>query len=133
MQGQDELMVFFGDMVVFDMTFNTNCYEMVFAPLLGEFKKAMPDEPPKIIIIDQDAAMSKAIVVTLPTTFHRYCIWHILNKFMEKPGIEECFSKMCKCIWGMDRKKNLMRNETKSSQTMAERPSVAELNSCFAG
>ena len=20
----------------------------------------------------------------LPTTFHRYCIWHILNKFSEK-------------------------------------------------
>ncbi|XP_008232222.1 PREDICTED: protein FAR-RED IMPAIRED RESPONSE 1-like [Prunus mume] len=83
---------FFGDVVVFDTTFNT-CYE---------FKKAMPGEPPKMIITDQNAAMSKAIVVTLPTTFHKYCIWHILNKFTEKPGIGECFSKMCKCIWGMD-------------------------------
>ncbi|CAL8163109.1 unnamed protein product [Prunus armeniaca] len=80
---------FFGDVVVFDMTFNTNCYVMVFAPLLGinnyrqtvlfgcafltsettdsiawlleEFKKAMPGEPPKMIITDQNAAMSKAI------------------------------------------------------------------------
>ncbi|KAL6269599.1 hypothetical protein ACE6H2_026510 [Prunus campanulata] len=123
---------FFGDVVVFDTTFNTNCYGMVFALLLGvnnhrqtvlfgcafltsettdsfvwlfeEFKKAMPGEPPKMIITDQDAAMSKAIALTLPTTFHRYCIWHILNKFMEKPGIGECFSEMCKGIWGMDTK-----------------------------
>ncbi|KAI5338542.1 hypothetical protein L3X38_017813 [Prunus dulcis] len=80
---------FFRDVVVFDTTFNTNCYGMVFAPLLGvnnhrqtvlfgcafltsettdsfvwlleEFKKVMSDEPPKMIITDQDAAMSKAI------------------------------------------------------------------------
>ncbi|VVA39483.1 PREDICTED: FAR1-RELATED SEQUENCE, partial [Prunus dulcis] len=69
-----------------------------------EFKKAMPGEPPKMIITDQDATMSKAITVTLPITFHRYCIWHILNKITEKPGIGECFSEMCKCIWGMDKK-----------------------------
>ncbi|CAL2258897.1 unnamed protein product [Prunus armeniaca] len=132
MQGQDELMGFFGDVVVFDTTFNTNRYGMVFAHLLGvnnhrqtvlfgcaflisettdsfvwlleEFKKAIPGEPPKMIITDQDAAMPKAIVVTLPTTFHRYCIWHVLNKITEKPGIGECFSKMNKCIWGMDKK-----------------------------
>ena len=118
--------------MVFDTTFNTNRYGMVFAPLLGinnhqqtvlfdcafltsettdsfvwlleEFKKAMPGEPPKMIITDQDAAMSKAIAVTFPTTFHRYCIWHILNKITEKPDIGECFSEMCKCIWGMDKK-----------------------------
>ncbi|CAL2257575.1 unnamed protein product [Prunus armeniaca] len=64
----------------------------------------MPGEPPKMIMIDQDAAMSKEIVVTLLTTIHRYCIWHILNKNTEKPGIEECFSEMNKCIWGMDKK-----------------------------
>ncbi|XP_008228817.1 PREDICTED: protein FAR-RED IMPAIRED RESPONSE 1-like [Prunus mume] len=64
----------------------------------------MPGKPPKMIITDQDAAMSKAIVVTLPTTFHRNCMWHILNKIREKPGIGECFSEMCKCIWGMDKK-----------------------------
>ncbi|CAL2247541.1 unnamed protein product [Prunus armeniaca] len=65
----------------------------------------MLSEPPKVIITDQDATMSKAIDVTLPTTFHRYFIWHILNKITEKPGIGECFSEMCKCIWGMDKKK----------------------------
>ncbi|CAL8084832.1 unnamed protein product [Prunus armeniaca] len=132
MQGQDELMGFFGDVVIFDTTFNTNRYGMVFAPLLGinnhrqtvlfdcafltskttdsfvwlleEFKKAVPSEPSKMIITYHDAAMSKAIAVTLLTTFHRYCIWHILNKITEKLGIGECFSKMNKCIWGMDKK-----------------------------
>ncbi|KAI5323402.1 hypothetical protein L3X38_032474 [Prunus dulcis] len=123
---------FFGDVVVFDTTFNTNLYGMVIVPLLGvnnhrqtvlfgcafltsettdsfvwlleEFKKATPSEPPKMIITDQYAAMSKAIAVTLPTTFHRYCIWHILNKITKKPGIGEYFSEMNKCIWGMDKK-----------------------------
>ncbi|CAL2230004.1 unnamed protein product [Prunus armeniaca] len=133
MQSQDELMGLFGDVVVNDTMFTMNRYGMVFAPLLGinnhrqtvlfgcafltsettnsfvllfeEFKKAMQGEPPKIIITDQDVVMSKAIAVTLPITFHRYCIWHILNKFMEKPDIGECFSEMYKCIWGMDTKK----------------------------
>ncbi|CAL8112073.1 unnamed protein product [Prunus armeniaca] len=72
--------VFFGDVVVFDMTFSTNNHRMVFVPLLGinnhlhtvlfrhafltsettdsfvwvleEFKKAMSGEPPKMIITD---------------------------------------------------------------------------------
>ncbi|XP_034213032.1 protein FAR1-RELATED SEQUENCE 5-like [Prunus dulcis] len=132
MQGQDKLMGFFRDVVVFDTTFNTNRYGMVFVPLLGvsnhrqtvlfgcafligettdsfvwllgEFKKAMLGEPPKMIITNQDAAMSKAIAVTLLTTFHRYCIWHIFNKITEKPNFGECFSEMKKCIWSMDKK-----------------------------
>ncbi|CAL9021285.1 unnamed protein product [Prunus brigantina] len=138
---------FFGDVVVFDTMFNTNRYGMVFAPLLGvnnhrqtvlfgcafltseitdsflwlleEFKTAMPSEPPKMIITDQDTAMSKAIAVTLPTTFHRYCIWHILNKITEKPSIEEFFFRKCANAYGVwTRKKNLMRNGRKLSQTM---------------
>ncbi|XP_058181190.1 protein FAR1-RELATED SEQUENCE 5-like [Rhododendron vialii] len=96
---------YFGDVVVFDTTYNTNKYCLIFAPLLGvnhhgqttlfgcaflsdelsdsfewlfkEFLKAMVGPPPKIIITDQDPAMTKAIACVLPTTFHRYCIWHI--------------------------------------------------------
>ncbi|XP_021818219.1 protein FAR1-RELATED SEQUENCE 5-like, partial [Prunus avium] len=145
---------FFGDVVVFDTTFNTNCYGMVFAPLLGvnnhrqtvlfgcafltsettdsfvwlleEFKKAMPGEPPKMIITDQDAAISKAIALTLPTTFHRYCIWHILNKFMEKPGIGECFSEMCKCIWGMDTKEKW--DEIVTSNGLKDHPWLSSIH-----
>ncbi|CAL2239846.1 unnamed protein product [Prunus armeniaca] len=82
--------------VLFGCIFLTTETTNSFVWLFEEFKKAMPGEPPKIIITHQDAAMSKAIAVTLSTTFHRYCIWHILNKIIEKPGIGECFLEMCK-------------------------------------
>ncbi|XP_008233158.1 PREDICTED: protein FAR1-RELATED SEQUENCE 5-like [Prunus mume] len=103
---------FYGDVVVFDTTFNTNRYDLTFAPMLGvnnhgqtivlacaflskettesfiwmfeEFKKAMPGGEPKTIITDQDAAMSRAISIAFPTTFHRLCIWHITSKFSVK-------------------------------------------------
>ncbi|XP_074592495.1 protein FAR-RED IMPAIRED RESPONSE 1-like [Curcuma longa] len=44
----------------------------------------MPTGAPKVIITDQDPAMTKAIAQVFPQTFHRYCLWHILNKFSEK-------------------------------------------------
>ncbi|KAL2486685.1 Protein FAR1-RELATED SEQUENCE [Abeliophyllum distichum] len=47
----------------------------------------MPRQAPQIIITDQDAAIAKAIVMVLPFTFHRYCVWHILNKFSEKINV----------------------------------------------
>nr|XP_011462078.1 PREDICTED: protein FAR1-RELATED SEQUENCE 5-like [Fragaria vesca subsp. vesca] len=58
---------FYGDAVVFDTTYNTNRYGMIFAPLLG-FKKAMPAGPPKIIITDQDPAIGKVISQMFPDT-----------------------------------------------------------------
>ncbi|XP_058208203.1 protein FAR1-RELATED SEQUENCE 3-like [Rhododendron vialii] len=79
---------YFGDIVVFDTTYNTNRYRMIFAPVLGvnhhkqttlfgcgllsdessesfewlfkEWLKAMPGGPSKMIITDQDPAMTKA-------------------------------------------------------------------------
>ncbi|XP_058211703.1 protein FAR1-RELATED SEQUENCE 5-like [Rhododendron vialii] len=79
---------YFGDVVVFDTTYNPNRYRMIFTPILGvnhhrqttlfgcgllsdessesfewlfkEWLKAMPGGPPKMIIIDQDLAMTKA-------------------------------------------------------------------------
>ncbi|KAK3229820.1 hypothetical protein Dsin_001701 [Dipteronia sinensis] len=84
---------YFGDVVVFDTTYNTNRYGMIFAPLVGvnnygqstlfgcsflsnettdsfiwlfeQFKRAMPGAPPKMIITNQDPAMAKAIAQTL--------------------------------------------------------------------
>ncbi|XP_073148152.1 protein FAR1-RELATED SEQUENCE 5-like [Henckelia pumila] len=102
----------FGDVIVFDTTYNTNKYGMIFAPLVGvnnhhqtivfgcgflndektesfvwlfnKFVEAMPTGAPKAIITDQDPAMTKAIAQVFPQTMHRYCLWHILNKFSEK-------------------------------------------------
>ncbi|XP_050378377.1 protein FAR1-RELATED SEQUENCE 5-like [Argentina anserina] len=106
----------FGDVVVFDTTYNTNRYKMFFAPLLGvnhhgqtlvfgctflsnenfdsfvwllnTWLAAMPRGAPKVIITDQDQAMAKAIGHVLPNTFHRYCVWHILRKFQDKTSTE---------------------------------------------
>ncbi|XP_052197171.1 protein FAR1-RELATED SEQUENCE 5-like [Diospyros lotus] len=104
---------FFGDVVVFDTTYNTNKYSMVFSPFVGvnhhgqtiifgcellsdetiesfvwlfsKFLEAMPNQAALVVIItDQDAAISKAISMLLPFTLHRFCLWHILNKFSEK-------------------------------------------------
>ncbi|XP_073136959.1 protein FAR1-RELATED SEQUENCE 5-like [Henckelia pumila] len=102
----------FGDVVVFDTTYNTNKYGMIFAPLVGvnhhhqtivfgcgfpsdektksfvwllnKFVEAMPTGAPNVIITDQDSAMKKVIAQVFPQTMHRYCLWHILNKFSEK-------------------------------------------------
>ncbi|XP_057793224.1 protein FAR1-RELATED SEQUENCE 5-like [Salvia miltiorrhiza] len=102
----------FGDVVVFDSTYNTNKYGMIFAPfagvnhhhqtivfgcgflsdektesfiwLLKKWMEAMRTGAPKVIITDQDPAMTKAIAQVLPFTVHRYCLWHILTKFPDK-------------------------------------------------
>ncbi|XP_060667203.1 protein FAR-RED IMPAIRED RESPONSE 1-like [Ziziphus jujuba] len=112
----------FGDVVVFDTTYNTNQYGMIFAPLVGvnnhgqtvifacaflsdertEFfvwlfellKKSMPANTPKMIITDQDPAMTKVVAQSLPNTSHKYwiftrikhCIWEseCLKKFERK-------------------------------------------------
>ncbi|KAG6390848.1 hypothetical protein SASPL_148593 [Salvia splendens] len=76
----------FGDVVVFDSTYNTNNDEKTesYIWLLNKFMEAMPSDAPKAIITDQDPAMTKALAQVLPETVHRYCLWHILNKFPEK-------------------------------------------------
>ncbi|CAL2257511.1 unnamed protein product [Prunus armeniaca] len=91
----------FGDVVVFDTTYNTNRYAMIFSPLvsvnhhgqttifgcgflsnetfdsfvwlLETWLEAMK-APPIVIITDQNQAMTKAIAQVLPNMFHRYCV-----------------------------------------------------------
>ncbi|KAL2481035.1 Protein FAR1-RELATED SEQUENCE 5 [Abeliophyllum distichum] len=107
--------LYFGDAMVFNTTYNTNKYSMIFAPfvgvnhhgqttvfacgllsdestesfvwLLSKFLECMPRQAPNIIITDQDAAIAKAISMVMPSTFHRFCLWHILNKFSEKMNV----------------------------------------------
>ncbi|XP_074560094.1 protein FAR1-RELATED SEQUENCE 5-like [Curcuma longa] len=122
----------FGDVVVFDTTYNTNKYGLIFAPfvgvnhhnqtilfgcgflsdektesfvwLLNTFIEAMPKGAPKVIITDQDPAMTKAIAQVFPQTIHRYCLWHIMSKFPEKlaPLSHDIFQTI----------KNAIRNST---------------------
>ncbi|KAG6428030.1 hypothetical protein SASPL_112278 [Salvia splendens] len=76
----------FGDVIGFDSTYNTNNDEKTdsYIWLLNKFLEAMPTDAPIAIITDQDPAMTKAIAQVFPKTVHRYCLWHILNKFSEK-------------------------------------------------
>nr|XP_015649995.1 protein FAR1-RELATED SEQUENCE 5-like [Oryza sativa Japonica Group] len=95
----------FGDAVSFDTTFDTNKFEMPFAPLLGTnhhkqtvifgvallfnqtiesfvwlfetFLTAMSGKHPSTIFTDQDTAMAAAIALVFPNTRHRLCLWHI--------------------------------------------------------
>jgi hypothetical protein len=41
--------------------------------------EAMPGDAPKMIITDQDLAMTTAIPQVLPNIVHRYCSWHIVQ------------------------------------------------------
>lgn len=47
--------------------------------LLKVFKR-----PPKCIITDQCPAMKIAIAEKFPDSIHRYCMWHIMQKFPAK-------------------------------------------------
>nr|XP_011468393.1 PREDICTED: protein FAR1-RELATED SEQUENCE 5-like [Fragaria vesca subsp. vesca] len=102
----------FGDVVSFDTTYRTNkdnCPLGVFVGfnhhreviifgaalmydemadsfiwLFETFLDAMFGKSPKTIFTDQDAAMAKAISVVMPDTYHRLCIWHIMQNAMKK-------------------------------------------------
>jgi zinc finger SWIM domain-containing protein 3 len=95
----------FGDVGSFDTTFQTNKFEMTFAPILGTnhqkqiiifgvallfnktipsfiwlfetFLTAMGGNHPSTIFMDQDVAMVGAIAYVFPNTRHRLCLWHI--------------------------------------------------------
>ena len=102
----------YGEYVSFDTTFQTNVYNMPFAPIIGvnnhgstvlfgigllkdesadtfkwlfkTFIESMGGKEPKYIITDQCRAMKKAIEELLVNTVHRFCFWHIFKKMIEK-------------------------------------------------
>lgn len=92
-----------GQTIVFYCSFLSDKTIDSFVWLFKQFKNVMPSAPSKMIIIDQDPAMTKAIFqALLPQTFHRYFSWHILNKFYEKINAikhKDCFSDFQSYIW----------------------------------
>ncbi|XP_022851944.1 protein FAR1-RELATED SEQUENCE 5-like [Olea europaea var. sylvestris] len=110
----------FGDVVTFDTTYLTNKYDMPFAPFVGvnhhgqsilfacgllanedtdtfvwlfrTWLECMHGQAPNAIITDQDRAMQNAIGIVFPCTRHRWCLWHILKKLLEKFGyhVDKC-------------------------------------------
>lgn len=97
----------FGDVVSFDTTFETNRFEMPFAPFVGTnhhkktivfgaallydessesflwlfqtFLMAMSGKQPTTIFTDQSAEMSKSIRLVFPNSSHRLCLRHICH------------------------------------------------------
>ncbi|VFQ87215.1 unnamed protein product [Cuscuta campestris] len=95
----------FGDLIVHDITYRTNKYEMICGPFVGvnnhthncmfgcgfllneriesfewlfhTFLEAMGGLHPKTIMTDQSFAMSSAISSVFPNSKHRLCVWHI--------------------------------------------------------
>ncbi|XP_042954654.1 protein FAR1-RELATED SEQUENCE 1-like [Carya illinoinensis] len=52
----------------------------------GRLKNCMDGIAPKAIITDQDRAMKNVISIVFPESRHRFCLWHILKKVLEKLG-----------------------------------------------
>ncbi|XP_061347848.1 protein FAR1-RELATED SEQUENCE 5-like [Gastrolobium bilobum] len=101
----------FGDLLVFDVTYQTNKFKFPFAPFVGvnhhgqsilfaaalledeteatftwlfeQFQACMFDKSPPAIITDQDKAIGKAIAKIFPTARHRFCAWHMKKHVME--------------------------------------------------
>ncbi|XP_021737583.1 protein FAR-RED IMPAIRED RESPONSE 1-like [Chenopodium quinoa] len=99
----------FGDVVCFDSTYLTNKFHLPFAVFLGvnhhrqsilfgfalisleraetyewvmrTWLHCMGGKDPTTILTNQDPAIRKAVHCTMAETTHRWCIWHILQKF----------------------------------------------------
>ncbi|PKA52635.1 Protein FAR1-like sequence 5 [Apostasia shenzhenica] len=119
----------FGDSVLFDTTYRASSYDIPFAPFIGinhhkqviifgaalildesmesftwlfrTFLAAMSGKQPKTIFTDQCSALSRAISMSMPETFHQLCLWHVLvnapkivpHVFSREPSFEKDFEK----------------------------------------
>ncbi|KAH6796316.1 hypothetical protein C2S51_037302 [Perilla frutescens var. frutescens] len=105
---------FYGDVLVFDTTYRTNKYNMIYAPFVGlnnhkknvmfgcafltdekidtfewlfeVFKKSMKLKCPVTIFTDQDLAITNALSKVFPDARHRLCIWHLYQNAVSRFG-----------------------------------------------
>ncbi|KAG6667028.1 hypothetical protein CIPAW_01G072300 [Carya illinoinensis] len=121
----------FGDVITFDTTYLTNAYKMPFVSFVGvnhhgqlillgcglissedtqtfewffeSWLKCMNNQAPNAIIADQNKAIQLAIVRVFPNSRYRFCLSHIMKKFVEKFGshsqYEEIKSTLQKCVY----------------------------------
>ncbi|KAK9698102.1 hypothetical protein RND81_08G082500 [Saponaria officinalis] len=125
----------FGDGVSFDPTYGTNKYCMVFTPFTGidnhkksvtfacallsnedeesfvwvfqKFMEAMGRKEPQLIITDQDPAIRNAVPAVFKTARHLFCMWHIMNKVVDKIDIitrkeTDFLSRINGVVWNHD-------------------------------
>ncbi|RYR72711.1 hypothetical protein Ahy_A02g006926 isoform J [Arachis hypogaea] len=103
---------YFGDVISFDTTYNTNRYNLVCGSFVGvnhhgqsillgcslmkneeieSFKwlfqcwlRCMGGNALKGFLTDQCASIKRALEACMPTTIHSWCIWHIMKKIPSK-------------------------------------------------
>ncbi|XP_059658714.1 protein FAR1-RELATED SEQUENCE 5-like [Cornus florida] len=77
---QHREMAVFGAALMYDETADS------FVWLFDTFLKAMSGKTPKTILIDQDAAMAKALMHVMPGTKHHLCTWHLMQNAQKHVG-----------------------------------------------
>ncbi|RYR09650.1 hypothetical protein Ahy_B05g078035 isoform B [Arachis hypogaea] len=133
---------YFGDVVSFDTTYNTNRYNLVLGSFVGvnhhgqstllgcalmknediqSFKwlfecwlRCMGGKAPKGILTDQCTSIKRAIELCMPTTIHRWCIWHIMKKIPSKlnsyKGHIDIEQEMSRVVWNSYTKDEFDKN-----------------------
>ncbi|RYR64227.1 hypothetical protein Ahy_A03g010358 [Arachis hypogaea] len=133
---------YFGDVISFDTTYNTNRYNLVCGSFVGvnhhgqstllgcslmkneeieSFKwlfqswlRCMGGNAPKGFLTDQCASMKRALEACMPTTVHRWCIWHIMKKIPSKlngyKGHADIEQEMSQVVWNSHSKDSFDRN-----------------------
>ncbi|RYQ90393.1 hypothetical protein Ahy_B09g096507 isoform C [Arachis hypogaea] len=133
---------YFGDVISFDTTYNTNRYNLVCGSFVGvnhhgqstllgcslmkneeieSFKwlfqcwlRCMGGNAPKGFLTDQCASMKRALEAYMPTTIHRWCIWHIMKKIPRKlngyKGHADIEQEMSQVVWNSHNKDSFDRN-----------------------
>ncbi|RYR76932.1 hypothetical protein Ahy_A01g001440 isoform G [Arachis hypogaea] len=93
---------YFGDVISFDTTYNTNRL------------RCMGGNAPKGFLTDQCASMKRALEACMPTTVHRWCIWHIMKKIPSKlngyKGHANIEQEMSHVVWNSHSKDSFDRN-----------------------
>ncbi|XP_027150221.1 protein FAR1-RELATED SEQUENCE 5-like [Coffea eugenioides] len=77
---QHRQIVIFGAALMYDETIDS--FKWVF----GTFLEAMCGKHPSTILTDQDHAMTAALSIVMPETFHGLCTFHIRRNFMKHLG-----------------------------------------------
>ncbi|RYR57535.1 hypothetical protein Ahy_A05g023244 isoform E [Arachis hypogaea] len=93
---------YFGDVISFDTTYNTNRL------------RCMGGNAPKGFLTDQCASMKRALEACMPTTIHRWCIWHIMKNIPSKlngyKGHAKIEQEMSQVVWNSHSKDSFDRN-----------------------
>uniref|UniRef100_A0A8I6Y613 Protein FAR1-RELATED SEQUENCE n=1 Tax=Hordeum vulgare subsp. vulgare TaxID=112509 RepID=A0A8I6Y613_HORVV len=93
--------------VFFVAAFLSNEKDESYIWLFETFLRAMGGVAPRLIITDEATSIKNGIDKVFPTTIHRLCMWHIMEKVPEKVGPvvredSEFWTRLNSCIWGSE-------------------------------